>query len=69
VTLWVCENDQGYQDQVIFALENLQPSIAFVTEGAVIKAFRQESIRIVSSTTDLQPHTEVFRETLPSYGI
>lgn len=50
MTLWVCENDQGYQDQVIFAFENLRPSIAFVAEGSVIKAFRQEAVRVVSAT-------------------
>lgn len=58
MTLWVCENDQGYQDQVIFAFEHLRPSIAFVAEGSVIKAFRHEPVRIVSAT-NLHFHTEV----------
>ncbi len=50
MTLWVCENNQGYQDQVIFAFENLRPSIAFIAEGSVIKAFQQEAVRVVSIT-------------------
>ncbi len=44
MTLWVCENDQGYQDQVIFAFGNLRPCVAFIAEGSVIKAFRHEQI-------------------------
>ena len=52
MTIWVCENDQGYRDQVIFAFEYLRPSIAFVTEGSVIKAFRYEQIyKIKASET------------------
>lgn len=60
MTLWVCENDQGYQDQVIFAFENLHPSISFVAEGSAIKAFRQEAVRVVSATNSYF-HTEVSR--------
>ncbi|KYC40925.1 hypothetical protein WA1_25255 [Scytonema hofmannii PCC 7110] len=44
MTVWVCENDQGYRDQVIFAFEYLRPSIAFVAEGSVVKAFCYEQI-------------------------
>ena len=44
LTVWVCENSQGYQDQVIFAFEFLRPSIAFVAEGSVLKVFRYEQI-------------------------
>jgi hypothetical protein len=44
MTVWVCKNDQGYQDQVIFAFDNLHPSIAFLAEGSVLKAFRYEQI-------------------------
>ncbi len=52
MTIWVCENDQGYRDQVIFAFEYLRPSIAFVAEGSVIKAFRYEQIyKIKASET------------------
>ncbi|MGI2906221.1 DUF6334 family protein [Tolypothrix sp. VBCCA 56010] len=59
MTIWICENDQGYRDQVIFAFEYLRPSIAFVTEGSVIKAFRFEQIyKIKASETDLQ-HSQV----------
>ncbi len=42
--VWVCENQQGYRDQVIFAFENLRPSIAFVVECSSILAFRYEQI-------------------------
>lgn len=45
MNVWVCENDQGYQDQVIFAFNNLHPSISFIAEGSVIKAFRYEQVR------------------------
>jgi len=44
MTVWICENDQGYRDQVIFAFEYMRPSIAFVAEGSVLKAFRHEVI-------------------------
>lgn len=44
MTVWVCENDQGYRDQVIFAFGYLQPSIAFVAEGSAIKVFLYEKI-------------------------
>ncbi|MDZ8107788.1 MAG: DUF6334 family protein [Nostoc sp. DedQUE12a] len=53
--VWVCDNDQGYRDQVIFAFESLHPSIAFVAEGSVLKAFRHEQIYQTKVTeTDLQ---------------
>lgn len=41
---WVCENHQGYQDQIIFAFEQLHPTIAFIAEGSVIKVFRYQQI-------------------------
>lgn len=44
MTVWVCDNDQGYQDQVIFALGYLKPSLAFVSEGSAIKVFKYEQI-------------------------
>ncbi len=58
MTVWICENDQGYQDQVIFAFEYLHPSIAFVAEGSVIKTFRFEQVNQLMSETPLQ-HTQV----------
>ncbi len=42
--VWVCENQQGYQDQIIFAFEQLHPTIAFVAEGSVLKVFRYQQI-------------------------
>lgn len=44
MTIWVCNNDQGYQDQVIFAFDSLHPSISFIVEGSVIKIFIYEQI-------------------------
>ena len=44
MAVWVCENQQGYRDQVIFAFENLRPSIAFIVECSSILAFRYEQI-------------------------
>lgn len=41
---WVCENQQGYQDQIIFAFEQLHPTIAFIAEGSVLKVFRYQQI-------------------------
>ena len=41
---WFCENHQGYQDQIIFAFEQLHPTIAFIAEGSVIKVFRYQQI-------------------------
>lgn len=54
MTVWVCENDQGYRDQVIFAFEYLHPTIAFIAEGSVLKAFRQEPIYSGKAETQLQ---------------
>ncbi|WP_124975291.1 DUF6334 family protein [Aphanothece sacrum] len=54
MTVWVCDNDQGYQDQVIFAFGYLRPSLAFVSEGSVIKVFNYEPIYRVLSDTKLQ---------------
>ncbi|HEY9645472.1 MAG TPA: DUF6334 family protein [Chroococcidiopsis sp.] len=39
-TVWVCENAQGYHDQIIFAFDHLQPSIALIAEGSTLKLFR-----------------------------
>ncbi|WP_226889565.1 DUF6334 family protein [Nostoc sp. MG11] len=59
MAVWVCDNNQGYRDQVILAFESLHPSIAFVAEGSVIKAFHQEQIhKVKASDTDLQ-HSQV----------
>ncbi|MCL1468703.1 DUF6334 family protein [Argonema galeatum] len=58
MTVWICENDQGYRDQVIFAFEYMRPSIAFVAEGSVLKAFRHQAIYRVKSETQLQ-HSQV----------
>lgn len=44
MAVWICENDQGYKDQVILAFESLHPNIAFVAEGSVIKAFLNQQI-------------------------
>jgi len=44
MTVWVCENDQGYRDQVIFAFERLHPSLAFVAEGSILKTFLFQQI-------------------------
>ncbi|TAF07183.1 MAG: hypothetical protein EAZ77_10635 [Nostocales cyanobacterium] len=44
MNVWVCENNQGYQDQVIFAFASLHPKITFMAEGSVIKVFMNEQI-------------------------
>jgi hypothetical protein len=44
-TVWVCENCQGYRDQVILAFQHLHPSISFVAEGSVIKVFSLAQIK------------------------
>ncbi|MBG1270636.1 DUF6334 family protein [Nostoc sp. WHI] len=44
MSVWVCENIQGYQDQVIFAFQTLHPSITFLAEGSVIKVFMHEQV-------------------------
>ena len=58
-TVWICENAQGYQDQIVFAFDRLHPSIAFVAEGSVLKVFRYEQVsRLKTSHTELQ-HSKV----------
>ena len=42
--VWVCENHQGYRDQIVFAFEQFHPSIAFIAEGSVLKVFRYQQI-------------------------
>ncbi|BAY77256.1 hypothetical protein NIES25_37160 [Nostoc linckia NIES-25] len=44
MSVWVCENVQGYQDQVIFAFKSLHPTITFLAEGSVIKVFMHEQV-------------------------
>lgn len=46
MAVWVCENDQGYQDQVIFAFDNLHPSLAFISEGSVLKVFTHQQLKV-----------------------
>ncbi|MCF2145014.1 DUF6334 family protein [Desmonostoc muscorum LEGE 12446] len=62
MSVWVCENVQGYQDQVIFAFESLHPTITFLAEGSVIKVFMHEQVykkeneltkAIIEATEDL----------------
>lgn len=52
--VWVCENDRGYQDQVIFAFEYLHPSITFVAECSSLLVFLCEPVYRVKSETNLQ---------------
>lgn len=42
--VWICKNSQGYKDQIIFAFDRLHPTIAFIAEGSVIKAFQYKQI-------------------------
>ena len=52
--IWICENDRGYRDQVIFAFDLLRPSLAFVAECSSLIAFRYEQIhRVRASRTQL----------------
>jgi len=44
MTVWVCDNDQGYRDQVIFAFDYLHPSLAFVAECSSLILFRSDPI-------------------------
>ena len=53
-TVWVCENLQGYRDQIVFAFDRLHPSIAFVAEGSVLKVFCYEQVSRLKA-----PHTEL----------
>jgi hypothetical protein len=58
MTVWVCDNDQGYQDQIVFAFGYLRPSLAFVSEGSVIKVFNYEQIYRVFPNSKLH-HNQV----------
>jgi hypothetical protein len=57
--VWVCENHQGYRDQVIFAFEQLHPSIGFICEGSVLKVFRYQQITHALSTNTPLKHSQV----------
>lgn len=56
---WICENNQGYRDQVVFAFEQLHPSIAFIAEGSVLKVFRYQQITNALSTNTPLKHSKV----------
>ncbi len=43
--VWVCQNQQGYQDMVIFAFDLLHPSLTFLAEGSVLKLLRHEVVK------------------------
>jgi hypothetical protein len=58
-TVWVCENHQGYRDQIIFAFEQLHPSIAFICEGSVLKVFRYQQVTHALSTKTPLKHNQV----------
>ena len=58
MAVWICENDQGYKDQVIFAFESLHPQIAFVAEGSVIKAFINQQILNDKKTEEARREAE-----------
>lgn len=45
MTVWVCKNDQGYQDQVIFAFEYLRPSLSFIAECSSILVFQCQPLK------------------------
>jgi hypothetical protein len=34
--IWVCDNNQGYQDMVIFGFDWLRPSLTFISEASVL---------------------------------
>jgi hypothetical protein len=53
MSVWVCENEQGYRDQVIFAFESLHPTMAFLAEGSVIKVFLYQ--QVYKSSIALEP--------------
>ncbi|GAB4205874.1 MAG: hypothetical protein Fur006_62430 [Coleofasciculaceae cyanobacterium] len=57
--VWVCENHQGYRDQVIFAFEQLHPSIAFICEGSVLKVYCYQQITHALSTNTPLKHSQV----------
>jgi hypothetical protein len=57
--IWICENNQGYRDQVVFAFEQLHPSIAFIAEGSVLKVFRYHQITNALSTNTPLKHSKV----------
>ena len=42
--IWLCQNQQGYTDQLIFAFETLQPTLGILAEGSVLKPFYMRSI-------------------------
>lgn len=44
-TVWRCKNAQGYQDQLSFAFDFLQPSLAFIAEGSTLKVFCYKQIK------------------------
>lgn len=43
--VWICTNQQGYQDQVIFGFGLLRPSFTFLAEAAVLLVVGHEVIK------------------------
>jgi hypothetical protein len=57
--VWVCENHQGYRDQIVFAFDRLHPSIAFIAEGSALKVFRYEQIHKVKVSEPPVEHSQL----------
>jgi len=46
--VWVCHNQQGYQDLVILAFEYLHPNIGFLAEGSVLKVVQSQMVKRIN---------------------
>ena len=52
--IWVCENQQGYTDQLILAFDTLQPTLGILAEGSVLKPFLMRSLTKQASQVPCQ---------------
>ncbi|MDB5033810.1 MAG: hypothetical protein JWQ98_1051 [Chlorobi bacterium] len=43
--VWICNNDQGYQDLMVLAFEYLQPNIGVLAEGSVLKVLQMDVLQ------------------------
>lgn len=57
--VWVCENQQGYRHQIIFAFEQLHPTIAFIAEGSVLKVFHYQQITRTRESNESSRYSKV----------
>ncbi len=62
MAVWICENSQDYKDRVILDFGSIYPSISFIAEGSVIKAFINNNQQILNDKKTEEARREAERK-------